>query len=383
MPLFGSKLTASSNLNRFWAKTFTAFTVNGSVYQGCGCLMMLLQSCSGPRMLKMILFVSRLKTWRTTDIPPHLKTGPTIYDRFSVPSYSNVFVFCCLWGLQNTLRNWWNPKALRLVSECACEALEMRPRVDAMVTFVFWKFDPNPVVFFWTHISSPFVQPSAQDYFVHGDDPCVVDGRDVQRSCNPPWLSRLSLENGVIVRTTEADLAVTWAFCRTPYVHVNLESSVGLLSATLIPWQLQGMKQPEKQADSAQFQEQTLGWKLTIELEGTTPSFYTYSSLKVKMSECQAPSAHMDCQLFLTLFRDMVFGSEDLISFQVEHMVGKEARRLFVLRKGSPPRTLLGACCYSHRWGRPIPRVYPQVEIGWYDHNLWSVGPWISIISHK
>ena len=62
-----------------------------------------------------------------------------------------------------------------------------------------------------------------------------------------------------------------------------------------------------------------------MELEGTTPSFYTYSSLKVKMSECQAPSAHMDFQLFLTLFRDMVFGSEDLISFQVEHMVGKAA----------------------------------------------------------
>ena len=66
-----------------------------------------------------------------------------------------------------------------------------------------------------------------------------------------------------------------------------------------------------------------------------------------------------------------------------EHMVGKAARRLFVLRKGSPPRTLLGACCYSHRWGRPIPRGYPQVEIGWYDHNLWSVGPWISIISSR
>lgn len=85
------------------------------------------------------------------------------------------------------------------------------------------------------------------------------------------------------------------------------------------------MKQPEKQADSAQFQEQTLGWKLTMELEGTTPNFYTYSSLKVKMFECQAPSAHMDFQLFLTLFRGMVFGSDDLISFQVEHMVGKEA----------------------------------------------------------
>ena len=43
----------------------------------------------------------------------------------------------------------------------------------------FLKIWPKPGVFFWTHISSPFVQPSAQDYFVHGDDPCVVDGRDV------------------------------------------------------------------------------------------------------------------------------------------------------------------------------------------------------------
>ena len=83
---------------------------------------------------------------------------------------------------------------------------------------------------------------SAKDYFVHGDDPCFVDGRDVQ----------LGLSRAVV------------CIVQTTNIHRGFYFNLNLLRTPLAVFQIcicsRGMNQPEKQADFAQFQEQTLGW---------------------------------------------------------------------------------------------------------------------------